>query len=240
MARKRWWHGAMALLALSGAGGVAASGGASALAASAVASWSPDPDDQFLLDVNIRQLTPGRRRARLSDPRRHLRRVRRLPQHARRADEDRPRGEDGQRLGVQGRQSDHHRPRRGEVAFGGKREPLAPETVRETPEGWCVDSKALGRWFGIGVEPIPRARCCGSNPKTKLPVELAIERRQRAAADQAGAVRPRRAAAGPPALSHVAHPGARLRRQRRRHLSAPQRRQGRPPGLGLCGGRNCA
>ena len=59
MARKRWWHGALALLALSGAGGIAASGDAAAVAASAVASWSPDPDDQLLLDVNIRQLTLG-------------------------------------------------------------------------------------------------------------------------------------------------------------------------------------
>ena len=35
-----------------------------------------------------------------------------------------------------------------------RREPIAPGTIRETPEGWCVQTAALSRWFGIGVKPM--------------------------------------------------------------------------------------
>ena len=52
-------------------------------------------------------------------------------------------------------ESDRHRPRRRQVALSAtSSEPLAAGTVRETPEGWCVDSAALARWFGIGVKPM--------------------------------------------------------------------------------------
>ena len=39
----------------------------------------------------------------------------------------------------------------GTVEYSGKSESLAASAIRETPEGWCVDSAALGRWFEIGV-----------------------------------------------------------------------------------------
>jgi hypothetical protein len=180
MARKRWWHGAMALLALSGAGGFAASGGAASVAASAAASWSPDPDDQLLLDVNIRQLTLGDGARAYPTPEgvcvllgdflNTLDVPMKIDVAAKVATgwafkED-------NRINIDRA--------RGEVAFGANRETLAPQTVRDTPEGWCVDSKALGRWFGIGVEANPRASLLRLETKTKLPVELAIERRQRA------------------------------------------------------------
>ena len=42
----------------------------------------------------------------------------------------------------------------GKVAYGGKTEALASTAIRETPEGWCVDTGALSRWFGIGVKPV--------------------------------------------------------------------------------------
>ena len=179
MARKRWWHGAMALLALSGAGGVAASG-ARPLAASAAASWSPDPDEQLLLDVNIRQLTLGDGARAYPTPEGvcvvlgdFLNTL------------DVPMKIDVAAKTASGWafKEDHRITidrARGEVAFGANREPLQPETVRDTPEGWCVDSKALGRWFGIGVDANPRASLLRLETKTKLPVEMAIERRQRA------------------------------------------------------------
>ena len=180
MARRRWWHGAMALLALSGAGGVAASGGAAALAASAAASWSPDPDEQLLLDVNIRQLTLGDGARAYPTPEgvcvvlgdflNTLDVPMKIDVAAKTAS--------GWAFKEENRINIDRA--RGEVAFGANREPLAAETVRDTPEGWCVDSKALGRWFGIGVDANPRASLLRLETKTKLPVELAIERRQRA------------------------------------------------------------
>src|SRR5918997_989697 len=67
------------------------------------------------------------------------------------------------------------------ASYGGKREPIAPGTVRETPEGWCVNSAALARWFGIGVKPMTSGSVLFLESPAKLPVELAMERRLRAA-----------------------------------------------------------
>ena len=143
MARKRWWHGAMALLALSGAGSVAASGGAAALATSAAASWSPDPDEQLLLDVNIRQLslgdgaraypTPEGVCVVLGDFLNTLDVPMKIDVAAKVAS--------GWAFKEENRINIDRT--RGEVAFGANREPLRAETVRDTPEGWCVESKAL-------------------------------------------------------------------------------------------------
>jgi hypothetical protein len=69
----------------------------------------------------------------------------------------------------------------GIAAFGGKTEAIAPGTIRETPEGWCVQTAALSRWFGIGVKPITTGSVLVLQSEAKLPVELAIERQQRAA-----------------------------------------------------------
>lgn len=54
LGRRLWLRSAAVLLAL-GAGGV----GASAPQAPGNAGWTADPDDQFLLDVSIRQLRLG-------------------------------------------------------------------------------------------------------------------------------------------------------------------------------------
>jgi hypothetical protein len=181
MARGRWWHGAIALLTLSGAGGVAASGGPSALTASAAAaSWSPDPDEQLLLDVSVRQLTLGDGARAYTTPEgvcvvlgdflNTLDVPMKIDVAAKVAS--------GWAFKEENRVNIDRA--RGEVAFGTNREPLGAETVRDTPEGWCVDSKALGRWFGIGVDANPRASLLRLETKTKLPVELAIERRKRA------------------------------------------------------------
>ena len=52
---------------------------------------------------------------------------------------------------------------------------------RETPEGWCVQTTALSRWFGIGVKPITGGSVLVLQSDAKLPVEMAMERQQRAA-----------------------------------------------------------
>ena len=68
----------------------------------------------------------------------------------------------------------------GKVTYGGKSEALAKGAIRETPEGWCVDSAALSRWFGLGVKPITSGSVVVLESEAKLPVELAIEREKRA------------------------------------------------------------
>jgi len=67
------------------------------------------------------------------------------------------------------------------VGYGTASEPIAEGTIRETPEGWCVDTAALARWFGIGVKPATGASALMLESEAKLPVELAIERQKRAA-----------------------------------------------------------
>jgi hypothetical protein len=69
----------------------------------------------------------------------------------------------------------------GVAAYAGKSEAIAPGTIRETPEGWCVQTTALSRWFGIGVKPVTTGSVLVLQSDDKLPVELAMERQQRAA-----------------------------------------------------------
>ncbi|MBA2467091.1 MAG: hypothetical protein H0V46_05735 [Sphingomonas sp.] len=67
------------------------------------------------------------------------------------------------------------------ASYGGKSEAISAGTVRETPEGWCVQSDALARWFGIGVKPLTSGSVLRLESTAKLPVELAMERQLRAA-----------------------------------------------------------
>lgn len=69
----------------------------------------------------------------------------------------------------------------GAVSYGKSTETLVKGTVRETPEGWCVDSAALSRWFGIGVKPNTNGSALLLESDAKLPIELAVEREKRAA-----------------------------------------------------------
>ena len=62
-----------------------------------------------------------------------------------------------------------------------KSEPIGRGTIRETPEGWCVQASALARWFGIGVKPVTPGSVLLLQSEAKLPVELAMERQLRAA-----------------------------------------------------------
>lgn len=68
----------------------------------------------------------------------------------------------------------------GTVRYGKRSEALDPSAVRESPEGWCVDSIALGRWLGIGVKVSPYASVVTLDSAEKLPVELSRERALRA------------------------------------------------------------
>jgi hypothetical protein len=66
------------------------------------------------------------------------------------------------------------------VRYGAKTEALAPTAVRETPDGWCVDSAALGRWLGVAIKVSPYSSVVTLSTEAKLPVELSREREMRA------------------------------------------------------------
>ncbi|WP_426266120.1 MSCRAMM family protein [Sphingomonas sp. LHG3443-2] len=70
----------------------------------------------------------------------------------------------------------------GKVAFGAaNNEAIAPTAIRDAPDGWCVETATLSRWLGLTVEPRTDAALLLLDSKDKLPVELAAERRERAA-----------------------------------------------------------
>ena len=175
LGRGKWLRKAVLTLALC-AGGVAAS--APPVTAS---GWRADPDDQFLLDVNIRQLrlgdgvraynTPEGTCVVLGDFLTTLDVPMRIDLTARKAS--------GWAFKESNRISIDYGG--GTVAYAGKTENLAPQTIRETPEGWCVQTAALSRWFGIGVKPVTNGSVLVLQSEAKLPVELAMERQQRAA-----------------------------------------------------------
>ena len=164
------------LLAL-GAGGIAAS----APAPPSPASWTADPDDQFILDVTIRQLrlgdgvraynTPEGTCVVLGDFLTTLD----VPMHIDLGGKKASGWafKESNRIAI-----DYAA---GTARFGANSETLTPGTVRETPEGWCVQASALARWFGIGVKPLTAGSALVLQSATKLPVELAIERERRAA-----------------------------------------------------------
>jgi hypothetical protein len=60
-------------------------------------------------------------------------------------------------------------------------ENIAPGTIRETPEGWCVQTSALTRWFGITVKPMTSGSVLLLESADKLPIEMQMERKERAA-----------------------------------------------------------
>jgi hypothetical protein len=66
------------------------------------------------------------------------------------------------------------------VSYGDKVQSLGASDIHDTAEGWCVSAAKLATWFGVEIEPdLPNALIQVSS-KTKLPVELAAERRARA------------------------------------------------------------
>ena len=171
--------GAVALLALCCAGAVSAPAATSN--ANISDSWSADPDSQYLLDVNLHRLrlgdgvraypTPEGTCVLLGDFLAAIDVPVKIDLGARKAT--------GWAFKEQNRISIDAAA--GKVVYGESTEALAPRTIRETPDGWCVDTAALARWFRIGVKPNTNASALILESDAKLPVELAVEREQRAA-----------------------------------------------------------
>ena len=174
---RNWLRKAATLLALC-AGGLAASPPAQSASAP---RWAADPDDQFLLDVRIRQLqlgdgvraykTPEGTCVVLGDFLTTLDVPMRIDLTAKKAS--------GWAFKETNKITIDYG---GSIAsYGAKREPIAQGTIRETPEGWCIQASALARWFGIGVDPMTAGSVLLLQSDQKLPVELAMEREARAA-----------------------------------------------------------
>ena len=172
-----WLRKASTLLALC-AGGLATS----APTPAAAPEWTADPDEQFILDVNIHQLrlgdtvraynTPEGTCVVLGDFLTALDVPMRIDLSAKKAS-----GwafKEAHKINI-----DYGAL---QASYGaGEVEPIAPGTIRETPEGWCVQTAALARWFGIGLKPVTSGSVLVLQSDNKLPVELAMERQQRAA-----------------------------------------------------------
>lgn len=62
---------------------------------------------------------------------------------------------------------------------------VALDDIYDTKEGWCVDTRSLSRWLGVGLTPDTGNAVLVVNSATKLPVQAAAERRARAASPRA-------------------------------------------------------
>jgi hypothetical protein len=172
---RNWLRKAAVLLALC-AGGVGA-----APPPVGAPAWTADPDDQFLLEVHIRQLRLGDGVRAYNPPEgtcvvlgdflTTLDVPMRIDLGAKRAG--------GWAFKETNRISIDYADMT--AAYGGRSEAIAPGTIRETPDGWCVQASALSRWFGISVKPVTAGSVLVLQSADKLPVELAMERQQRAA-----------------------------------------------------------
>ena len=173
----RWsaWAKALAMLALAGIG-------ASSTASAPVNDrWAADPDEQYLLDVNLHHLslgdgvrayaTPEGACVLFGDFLQALDVPMKIDLAARKASGWAFRQDNVISIDTAARQVVHH----------GKSESFATTDIREVPEGWCVDTAALARWFALDVRPDRSVSMLVLDAKDKLPVELAAERRNRAA-----------------------------------------------------------
>lgn len=171
-----WIRGTIASAALAFAGVVAAWA-----ATPSGSDWTADPDEQFVLDVNVRQLMLGDGVRAYSTPEGTCVVFGDLLTTL-----DVPLKLDLQTGKAEGWafREDHRiaiDKRAGTAKFGDRQEAIPANAIRETPEGWCVDAESLGRWFGIGVKPSLAGSILRLDSETKLPVELAVERQKRAA-----------------------------------------------------------
>ena len=144
-------------------------------------NWIADPEEQFLLDVNIRELrlgdgvrayqTPEGTCIVFGDFLTTLDLPMKIDLEAKKASGWAFREEN--RIEIDKATAT--------ARYGDQQERLAEGTIRETPEGWCVESSALARWFKLGVKPMTEGSVLLLESEAKLPVELAIEREKRAA-----------------------------------------------------------
>jgi hypothetical protein len=176
---RSWLRKAAMLLALC-AGGIAASAPAPLVPAKSAVGWTPDPDEQFILDVNIRQLRLGDTVRAYDAPEgpcvvlgdfvKALDVPIRVDLVARKAS-----GwafKESNKISIDLAAQN--------ASYGAKSERIPAGTVHETPEGWCVQTSALARWFGIGVNPMTAGSVLLLQSEAKLPIELEMERQQRA------------------------------------------------------------
>jgi hypothetical protein len=177
---RRWLRKAAVLLAL-GVASLARSAPAPAPTPTAVRAWTADPEEQFILDVTIRQLRLGDTVRAYNAPEGtcvvlgDFLTALDLPIHINLSAKTATGWafKESNRIAI-----DYGA---GRVSFGGKSaETIAPGEIRETPEGWCVQTTALARWFGIGVRPVTSGSVLMLSSDQKLPVELEMERQQRA------------------------------------------------------------
>jgi Carboxypeptidase regulatory-like domain len=67
------------------------------------------------------------------------------------------------------------------VQIMNKKTNLTAGMIYDAPEGWCVNVTALSAWLGVSLEADTGGALLFIKSDAKLPVELAIERRERAA-----------------------------------------------------------
>ena len=172
----RTWLGRAGALALAVAGAFATSA-----ATPVTQGWSADPDEQFLLDVKLRQYrigdgvraytTPEGTCVVFGDFLTTLDVPMKIDLTARKASGWAFR--ESNRISIDAGS--------GRVEYAGNAEAISKGAIRETPEGWCIDSASLSRWFGLGVKPMTGGSMLLLESEAKLPVELAMERERRAA-----------------------------------------------------------
>ena len=69
-----------------------------------------------------------------------------------------------------------------------KSQKVAPHDIYDTPEGWCVATTAISRWFGATFSPDVNNAVLVVKADHKLPPEAAAERRARATTARPGVV----------------------------------------------------
>ena len=176
----RFWLRKAALLLALGAGSLGVSAPLQA-PSSSPPPWTADPDEQFVLDVNIHQLRLGDTVRAYNPPEgtcvvlgdflTALDVPMRIDLTAKKASGWAFRESNKIIIDVAA----------AKASYGTRSEPIAPGTIRQTPEGWCIQAGPLGRWFGINIRPLTSGSALILEAPTKLPVELAMERKQRAA-----------------------------------------------------------
>lgn len=155
---------------------------AQARPASPTEDWRPDPDDQWLFELRTGRFTLGngvrgyasgdRTCVDLGDMILALDLPIRLDRQLRRATGW---AFDERRTLLIDREE-------GRITIASRSEALAPGSIVDTPEGWCVDPAKLGEWLGVTLTADLSNSIIRLDSETQLPFELAAQRRARAAA----------------------------------------------------------
>lgn len=69
----------------------------------------------------------------------------------------------------------------GQVRYGGAMKALPEGAIIDSPEGWCVQLSVLSQWFDVKLTPDTNNALLIMDSERKLPFQLGLERRQRAA-----------------------------------------------------------